>query len=140
MEGTLRTLRREIRSQIVDRLKTLIAGVETSYGITAVLDVFKGYPVLVNDSRIVAHTKRYAKEVLGADHVHTDLPRMGAEDFSYFSQKWPGVMVGLGCHDPRKGFQYGLHSSRFDFDERTLAIGTRLFTYVLTKYIEDHTT
>ena len=46
-------------------------------------------------------------------------------------------MVGIGCHDPRKGFQYGLHSNHFDFDERTLAIGTRLFAYVLTKTIEN---
>jgi amidohydrolase len=138
MEGTLRTLRPEIRSQILARLKTLVEGVGVSYGITAELDVFKGYPVLVNDSRVVAHTKRYARKVLGSSHVHTDLPRMGAEDFSYFSQQWPGVMVGLGCHDPQKGFQYGLHSSHFDFDERTLEVGTRLFAYVLTKYIEDH--
>ena len=136
MEGTLRTLRPEIRSQIINRLKALVKGVEMSYGVTISLEIIEGYPVLVNDYTLVQHTKRYGKDVLGSGHVHTDLPRMGAEDFSYFSQKWPGVMVGLGCHDPRKGFQYGLHSSHFDFDEQTLEVGTRLFAYVLTKYIE----
>jgi amidohydrolase len=138
MEGTLRTLRPEIRDQIVHRLQTLVAGVEISYGVTVALEIVQGYPVLVNDSMLVKHTKRYAKNVLGSDHVHTDLPRMGAEDFSYFCQQWPGVMVGIGCHDPQKGFQYGLHSSHFDFDEHTLEVGTRLFAYVLTKTIENH--
>ena len=138
MEGTLRTLRSDIRSQIINRLNTLVEGVETSYGVTVDLEIIKGYPLLLNDPKVVKHTKRYAKDVLGQDHVYTDLPRMGAEDFSFFSQKWPGVMVGLGCHDPQKGFQYGLHSSHFDFDEQTLEVGTRLFAYVLTKYIENH--
>lgn len=138
LEGTLRTLRSDIRSQIINRLNTLVEGVETSYGVTVDLEIIKGYPLLLNDPKVVKHTKRYAKDVLGPGHVHTDLPRMGAEDFSFFSQKWPGVMVGLGCHDPRKGFQYGLHSSHFDFDEQTLEVGTRLFAYVLTKTIENH--
>lgn len=140
MEGTLRTLRSEIRSQIIERFEALVEGIERSYDVTAALQISKGYPVLVNDSKLVKHTKRCAIDVLGSGHVHTDLPRMGAEDFAYFSQKWPGVMVGLGCHDPCKGFQYGLHSCHFDFDEHTLDVGTRLFAYVLTKYIENHIT
>lgn len=137
MEGTLRTLRTDVRSRIIDRLKTLVEGIEKSYDVTAAVEILKGYPVLVNDANLVKHTKKCAGDVLGRDHVHTDLPRMGAEDFSYFCQKWPGVMVGIGCHDPHKGFQYGLHSRHFDFDERTLDVGTRLFAYVLTQYIEN---
>jgi len=73
---------------------------------------------------------------LGPDNVHSGLPRMGAEDFAYFCQKWGGVMVGIGCHDPSKGFKYGLHSPYFDIDERVLEIGTRLFAHVLTRYLE----
>jgi amidohydrolase len=137
MEGTLRTFRPEVRTHIIKRLEALVEGVAKSYDVRLFLEIIKGYPVLVNDSKLVKHTKRCASEVLGAGHVHTDLPRMGAEDFAYFCQKWPGVMVGIGCHDPHMGFQYGLHSCHFDFDERTLDVATRLFGCVLTRYIEN---
>lgn len=45
-------------------------------------------------------------------------------------------MVGLGCHDPKKGFEHSLHSPYFDLDERVLEVGTLLFGSVLTKYLE----
>jgi amidohydrolase len=136
LEGTLRTLQPDIRKQIIKRLEELVKGVARSCGIRATLEVKKGYPVLINDSELVKHTVACAQEILGADKVHRGLPRMGAEDFAYFCQKWGGVMVGLGCHDPLKGFQHGLHSPYFNIDERALEIGTRFFAYVLTQYME----
>jgi len=61
---------------------------------------------------------------------------MGAEDFSYFCQKWSGAMFGLGCHDPAKGFQFPLHSPHFDMDERALDVGVRLFGHALVRFLE----
>ena len=51
-------------------------------------------------------------------------------------QKWPGVMPGLGCHDPAKEFQFLLHSPRFDMDERVRYVGVRLFGQALVRYLE----
>jgi metal-dependent amidase/aminoacylase/carboxypeptidase family protein len=76
------------------------------------------------------------EQVLGADAAHIARPRMGAEDFSYFCQKWPGAMVGLGCHDPAKGFQFALHSPHFNMDERVLDVGVQLMGHALIQYIE----
>ena len=137
LEGTIRTLRPDIRRQILNRIKELVAGVEQSYNISVTIEIKKGYPVLVNDPELVKHTVKCAKKILGSDHVHINPPRMGAEDFSYFCQKWGGIMVGLGCHDPTKGWQYGLHSCHFDFDENVLQVGIKLFGYVLTQYIKN---
>ncbi|MFH2219724.1 MAG: M20 family metallopeptidase [Pseudomonadota bacterium] len=136
LEGTLRTLCPEIRAQTLRRLRELLKGVEVSYGIQVELDLKPGYPVLVNNSELVAFMKASAAEVLGSEHVHTLQPRMGAEDFAYFCDRWPCVMIGIGCHDPEKGFQHGLHSPHFDFDERVLDVGTLLFGQILTRYIE----
>jgi amidohydrolase len=61
---------------------------------------------------------------------------MGAEDYSFFCQKWPGVMLGIGCHDPQKGFEFPLHSPHFDMDERALDVGVRLFGHALVRYLE----
>ncbi len=136
LEGTLRTLNPDIRKKMIKRLEDIVEGVARSYGISVTLNVSEGYPVLVNDPALVKHVATCAEKVLGADNVHGGLPRMGAEDFAYFCQKWGGVMVGLGCHDPDKGFRHSLHSPYFDLDERVLEIGTRLFADVLTRYLE----
>ncbi len=136
LQGTLRTLQPDIRIQLTERLKELVKGVALTFDVSATIEIIEGYPVLINDSQLVKHTTACAREILGADHVHSTLPRMGAEDFAYFSQKWGGVMVGLGCHDPLKGLQHGLHSCHFDIDESVLDVGTRLFARVLTRYID----
>lgn len=139
LEGTFRTLRPETREKILIRLKELIKGLEQSYNVSADLQIKQGYPVLKNDPKLVKHVRDIASKVLGDSHVHTLLPRMGAEDFAFFCKKWGGVMVGLGCHDPQKGMPCGLHSPHFDFDEAVLDVGTRLFGHILTRYIEKHT-
>ncbi len=139
LEGTLRTLRPDTREKILIRLKEMIEGLELAYNVSANLQIKQGYPVLKNDPRLVKHAQDVAAQVLGGNHVHTLLPRMGAEDFAYFCKKWGGIMVGLGCRDPQKGMEYGLHSPHFDFDETVLDVGTRLFGHILTRYIEKHT-
>jgi amidohydrolase len=136
LEGTLRTLCPKIREQIIRRLAELLKGLEVSFNITATLEIKPGYPVLVNHPELVTFTMDCARDLIGNDHVHTLEPRMGAEDFAFFLERWPGVMVGLGCHDPEKGFLHGLHSPHFHLDERVLAVGTRLFGKVLTQYLE----
>ena len=136
LEGTLRTLKPDIRIEIIKRLEDMVEGVARSFGITATLNIIEGYPVLVNNPILADHVVTFAGEILGAGNVHSGLPRMGAEDFAFFCQKWGGVMVGIGCHDPIKGFQHGLHSPYFDLDERVLDVGTRLFGYVLTQYLK----
>ena len=51
-----------------------------------------------------------------------------------FLQKFPGILIGVGCSDPEKGLTYGLHSPYFDLDERALDVGVRLFAHLLTSY------
>jgi len=136
LEGTLRTLKPHIREKIIRRLEEMVEATARSFGISATLNISEGYPVLVNDPALVKHVTMCAKEILGADNVHSGLPRMGAEDFAYFCQRWGGVMVGLGCHDPKKGFEHSLHSPYFDLDEHVLEVGTLLFGYILTTYLE----
>jgi amidohydrolase len=136
MEGTLRTFCPKIRAQIIRRLKELLKGFEVSFNITATLDIKPGYPVLVNNPELVTFAMNCARDLIGDDHVHTLAPRMGAEDFAFYLERWPGVMIGLGCHDPEKGFLHGLHSPYFYPDERVLSVGTLLFGKVLTQYLE----
>lgn len=134
--GTLRTLTPEVKSLAVRRIGEMVRSLESAFGVTAAFECIDGYPEHVNDSQLVDFMKSCTQEILGVDGVHIGRPRMGAEDYSYFCHKWPGVMLGLGCHDPAKGFQYPLHSPHFIMDERVLDAGVRLFSHALVRYLE----
>jgi amidohydrolase len=134
--GTLRTLRPEVRTIALRRIREMVQGLERTFGVTTAFSKIEGYPAQVNNSELVNFVKSCIEDILGAEAVTIGRPRMGAEDFSYFCQKWPGVMVGLGCHDPARGFQYPLHSPHFDLDERALDVAVWLFGHLLARHLE----
>lgn len=112
-------------------MEELCAGLERAYGVSVRLRVVPGDPLLVNDPKLTRLCLKEAQDLLGADAVKIEAPRMGAEDFACFLQKYPGMMIRLGCHDPQVGYRYGLHSPHFDFDERALDVGVRLFVRLI---------
>jgi amidohydrolase len=136
LTGTLRTIGPEVRKLAIRRIEEMAGGLDRTFGVTTTLKIKDGYPAHINDSEMVDHLKACVKDLLGANAVHMARPRMGAEDFAYFCQKWPGAMIGLGCHDPNKEFQYGLHSPHFDMDERVLDVGVQLMGHALVQFIE----
>lgn len=136
LSGTLRTLTPEVRAQAVGRIEEMVKSLDLAFGVSTTLENVEGYPAHINDSDKVDHMKACVEQVLGSDAAHISRPRMGAEDFSYFCQKWPGAMVGLGCHDPARGFQFALHSPHFDMDERVLDVGVQLMGHALIQYID----
>jgi len=134
--GTLRTLSPEVRALAIRRIEEIVRGLDPAFGVTTVFENTEGYPSQVNQNKLVDFIKSCTEDVLGAAGVHIASPHMGAEDFSYFCQKWPGAMFGLGCHDPAEGFQFPLHSPHFDMDERALDVGVRLFGHALVRFLE----
>ena len=136
MVGTLRTHVPDVRQMVIGRIEDIIKGLDKAFGVSTTLEIGEGYPAHINDSSVLDHLKTSVIDLLGADAVHFSRPRMGGEDFAYFCQKWPGAMVGLGCHDPAKGFQSALHSPHFDMDERVLDVGVQLMGQALIRYID----
>ena len=136
LKGTLRTLTAEVRELAVRRIEEMVRSLETAFGVSTSLKNVEGYPAHINDSKMVDHLKATADEVLGVNAARIAQPRMGAEDFAYFCQRWPGAMIGLGCHDPAEGFQHALHSPHFNLDERALDVGVYLMGHALVQFIE----
>lgn len=134
LEGTLRTLSPEVREHVVSRLNQIVEGVEAAHQIEANLLTAVGYPLLVNHPDLVRFVQTEAPEVLGQGRVQEGAPRMGSEDFAFFLQRFPGILLRLGCRNPDTATIRGLHSPSFDFDERALSVGVRLFTHLLTSY------
>lgn len=123
LEGTMRTFERDTRSKAIADLKRTVESVCQAYGGSCAIEFQKDtYPVTYNDERVTARALKVLKRVRGMK-VETADQRLGAEDFSRFQQKAPGLFYYLGTNNPSKGCVSPNHSSRFKVDEAVLKYG-----------------
>jgi amidohydrolase len=120
--GTVRTTDPAVRDAMEARLRRIVAGVAEAYGCTAELEVIYGYPPVVNDVGLAGAFTGHLRETT-AIVVQSLPPTMGAEDFAYFAQRVPGLLVRLGVRDEARGAVHNAHSSRFRIDERAIPVG-----------------
>ena len=130
LEGTIRTVSAARRLQVGDLVHRVAAGVAAAHGAVIDLEIVPGYPVTMCDADVTAWVRGLAAELAGDGCVH-DLanPIMGAEDFSYITERVPGMMAFLGARpvgeDPATAPQN--HSNRVVFDEPSMALGVALY-------------
>jgi len=122
MTGTFRTQEPAVRDGLEAKARRIVDGVAAAYGAKATLEVFYGYPVVVNDRAL---TQAFREKILArADiAVENPPPTMGGEDFAYFAQRAPGLLVRLGIRNEAAGITVAGHSSEFRVDERALPVG-----------------
>ncbi len=65
---------------------------------------------------------RYVRERNGTP-VEALPPTMGAEDFAYFAERVPGVVVRLGIYNEALGSVHSGHSPQFRLDEGAIPTG-----------------
>ncbi len=123
--GTVRTLNRELREKMPERIEAMARGVARGMRGDADLDYRFSYPVTNNDEKAAKQALTTAGSLFGKESVlELPNPSMGAEDFSYFLEKIPGAFVWLGVGEDVSG----LHTPQFAFDEGILPRGAALLT------------
>ncbi len=123
MTGTFRSHDPEIRNQLEAKARRILDGVAAAYGVTARLEVNYGYPPVVNDAALAEDFTRYLQANHSGLHIERLQPTMGAEDFAYFANRVPGVLVRLGVASEKAGATHPGHSARFRLDEDALPVG-----------------
>jgi amidohydrolase len=127
LQGTVRAFNPDVRQAMEERIERVLAGVCAASGATYDFEYLWRYPVTSNDTEQTQYARALAETTLGAQHV-TEFPRlMGAEDFSYFSERVPACFFQLGCRGG-ESTGYPNHHERFDIDERALEYGVRMMT------------
>lgn len=136
LEVTLRALRPETRARLRERVEQIAVRTAAAHGACAEVGIAEGYPVTVNDPALSEWLAAVGREVVGADNVSTgDLPSMGAEDFSFYSQRVPSVMFRLGIR-PRDMDSYpALHNPGFNFNDDALPVGIRMFCELASRFL-----
>ncbi len=130
LKGTTRSFSKKNQVLIKKRMKTIIKGIEKTYGAKIVLDYQDGYPPVINNEFITKKLIHAAKKIAGQNVVEPYLT-MGGEDFSYFSNKVPGCFFFLGSAPKnQKLMSTPHHCSHFDIDENAMLIGSSIFVEV----------
>ena len=134
LEGTVRTLNRQVRERTIANIHRLASGIESVTGTRLAVDFDEGTASVDNDPAITALVERVARDVVGADNVQQmPRPSMGSEDFAVYLEQVPGSMFRLGCAGERSPWP-GLHTPTFDVDEECLPIGAKILARTMIEW------
>ncbi|KAJ8477095.1 hypothetical protein OPV22_020822 [Ensete ventricosum] len=140
--GTFRSMTSEGLSYLSRRIKEIIETQAAVHRCIASIDFMEKklipYPATVNDHQMYAHVKKVGENLVGEDNVHESPPTMGAEDFSFFSQRMPSSMFWLGVRNDSEGPVHPLHSPYFFLNEQALPIGAAFHAAVAMSYLDEH--
>ncbi|MCF2672687.1 M20 metallopeptidase family protein [Fusobacterium varium] len=135
--GSIRALSPEIRTFLHQRLTEIAEGTAKTFRGSAVVEIYKGTPVVINDDKISALIQNTCENILGKENViYNPYPSMGSEDFAYYLEQIPGAMYRLGC-----GFEneknYPLHSNSFNPNEDSIVIGVLTLVAIADNFFKD---
>ena len=139
MKGTLRTLNKELRTDLKQKIPHLIKGIAENLGGRAEVKINEGYSVGYNDTYLANLVRQTMSDVYSSDLIIEAPAQLGAEDFYEFGLdgKVPVCMFWLYGKNQEKGLTAPNHSNYFDFDEKALTIGTTILTSTVIKFLSD---
>jgi hippurate hydrolase len=124
LTGTVRTFQHSIQDLIERRLAELVESTARAFGGTATVRYKRLYPATINHAPQADFAARVAEELVGHERVVRHMPpSMGAEDFAFMLQVRPGCYMRLGQGG---GDGCWLHSSRYDFNDAVIPLGSGL--------------
>lgn len=138
MLGTLRALTSEDEKRLIDRVKTVVTKTAEAAGAEAEVTVpySSRYPVTYNQPELTERMLPSLRKAAGEKRVRHITAITGAEDFSFFQQKVPGLYVFLTAM-PKGANPLAAqhHTPDFFVDESALKTGVRAFLYLTLDYM-----
>ena len=125
LRGTIRGKDLATMEGIRGELRSLVAQEQSASGTQIVMNIVEGYPAVMNAPDATAHAVSLGRDLFGDDSVR-EMPEtsMVIEDYSYFTERWPGSMLYLGASVP--GFTAFNHSPDVMFNEEAMRVGCTL--------------
>ncbi|WP_297432043.1 M20 family metallopeptidase [uncultured Cetobacterium sp.] len=125
--GTIRAYSQEDTELIIKRMKEIHNGIEAAFDIKVVDEFRVLYPPVINDNILY---KNFLKISQNFNFIQGETLAL-AEDFAFYQEKVPGIFFLLGTKNKKQNFISPLHSSSFNFDEKVLLEGVKLFAKLL---------
>ncbi|WP_395804690.1 amidohydrolase [Daejeonella sp.] len=140
MLGTIRSLSLEDEKLLIDRIRTIATKTAEAAGAVAEVKIpySNHYPVTFNDPELTQKMVPSLVKTLGAENVLITPPITGAEDFSFFQEKVPGLFFFLGAlpkgADSKTAPSH--HTPDFFIDESSFKVGVKALTGLTLDYME----
>jgi amidohydrolase len=140
MLGTLRSLTPADAKMLAKRLTEIATNTAEAFGAVAEVTVpySAHYPVTFNDSSLTFKMLPSLQRTAGAQNVLLRPAVTGAEDFSFFQEKVPGLFVFLGGmpkgKDPSTAASH--HTPDFYIDESGLTLGVKTLCNLTLDYLK----
>ncbi len=142
MVGTIRTLNKAARDHIYETLPRKVKGIADSMGaeaeLTLPLDYY--YPITYNDPELTAQMLPTVKRTAGEENTILSKPVTGAEDFSFFQEKIPGLYMWVGGKplDVPEEESPAHHTPEFYVDDSGMKLGVELLTNLTLDYMKNN--
>ena len=142
MVGTIRTLNKAAREHIYEALPRKVKAIAESMGaeaeLTLPLDYY--YPITYNDPELTQAMLPTMQRTAGAENTLLSKPVTGAEDFSFYQEKVPGLYVWLGGKplDVSEEESPAHHTPEFYVDDSGMKLGVKLLTNFTLDYMAQH--
>jgi amidohydrolase len=139
MLGTLRSLTPADEKQLVYRVTQIATNTAEALGATAEVKIpySSHYPVTFNNPELTQKMLPTLQKAAGTENVLLRPPVTGAEDFSFYQEKVPGLFFFLGGmpkgEDPLKAPSH--HTPDFFIDESGFTLGVKTLCNLTLDYM-----
>ena len=136
LELSVRSLDREVRARLEQRIKALITAQAESFEVQAQIAWRPGYAVLVNTPEETAFAREVALELVGAERVTLQGPAVpGSEDFAFMLERVPGSYLLIGNGDGDSAGACMVHNPGYDFNDANLPIGAAYWALLAQRFL-----
>ena len=140
MLGTIRTLDSEMRKTVLKRLEEIVYNVSKANNAKAKITYMVSYPITYNDMDLYNEMLPTLNRVNGEENVNFMNSITGAEDFSFFQEKVPGMYFFIG--GAKKGTDPNLaaphHTQDFYVDDSAMVTGLKSMTSLTLDYLHNN--
>jgi amidohydrolase len=138
MAGTIRTLDKKVQEMIHNRVKQITTNIAESAGATAEISITKQTLITYNDPILTEKMLPTLEAVAGKNNVVLTPAATGAEDFSYYQDKVPGLFFFLGGmpkgKNPAETASH--HTPDFYIDEGGFVLGMKTMSELTIDYMK----
>jgi|TARA_B110000240_G_scaffold191033_1_gene233032 amidohydrolase len=134
--GTIRSTSEKSRALAHVGLDRLATKIGEAHEMEVEFKISQGYPVTVNEGAFTEFAAQTVRELFG-ENAYRPMrsPMMGAEDFSYLLQRFPGAMLFLGVKPEDPSLAAPCHSNRMILNESAMAHGAALHAQVARNFL-----
>ena len=139
MIGTIRTLDSGMKELIRKRMNELVTRVASAYGAEAKISITDGASITYNDPDLTAMMLPTLQNIAGKENVILSDAVTGAEDFSYFQEKVPGLYYFLGGTplSVPENEAPSHHTPDFFVDDSSMILGVKTMTQLALDFLKN---